>query len=449
VTIARLVLPKAHPAQAEVAEEAGRRNVLCCGRRWGKSLFVFNRLLTTPGLGLLAGKNVGWFAATNRISDEVWHLAKVGLAPITKRKDEQHRVIETVLGSKIDVWSMESMGVGLGRRYGVVAIDEAAIVKDLKARWMREIRPTLTDYAGAAWLLSTPRGKTGDFYDLWTMGQVPGARWRSWRMPSVTNPYLLASEIEDAKAEYDEVGRPDLFRQEYLAEFVVAGGAIFRPEMVHDLGDERPKLDFRYAGIDPALTEAKLNRGDETAIAVLGIDADARWILDDLIHGRWASDGVVDQTWSMWERHSPQVTWLEGGPAGKGIEPWLRRKQDDARKWWALEMMSHMMEKLAKNAAAAAMVNSGRLWVDKRQPWWPKLEEQLGAFRGLPTDADDLVDALGIVVRGAQSLQGSRPAKPPEPPARGPRDPAILLAHRRAEIAKAAQKPGPKGVLRR
>jgi hypothetical protein len=36
--IIELNLPAPHPAQAKLIQEAKRFNVLCCGRRWGKTV---------------------------------------------------------------------------------------------------------------------------------------------------------------------------------------------------------------------------------------------------------------------------------------------------------------------------------------------------------------------------------------------------------------------------
>lgn len=435
MSTAKLILPRLHAAQRQVLAGAGKRNVLCCGRRWGKSLFVCGRLIETPKKGILAGCSAGWFTATNKIADEVWELAKATLAPITTRKDEQHRIVETCInGAKLEVWSLESAGVALGRRYGVVAIDEAAIVPNLRLRWMREIRPTLTDYRGDAWFPSTPRGRVGDFHDLYQLGARPPTLrkgWASWHMPSATNPHLSADEIEEAREEYEDAGRLDLFRQEYLAEFVTSDGAVFDPSQIHE--GPLPRITHLYMGIDPALTAEGMGRGDQSAMAVIGIDELGRWWLVDLIAGRWRADGVAERVWAAWEQHKPVYTWLEGGPAGLGVEPWLRRMMDDNGRGWRLDMMSHLREKLAKNAAAAALVNTGKLWVPTGAPWLPGLREQLAAFTGAKSDKDDLVDALGIAVRGCQMVATTRPE--PEPP-KPQRERAVVPLATRAKEAE-------------
>jgi hypothetical protein len=258
----KIRLPVLHPGQEQVLAEARRFNVLCCGRRWGKSLFGIDRIIDTPGLGIVDGKPCGWFAATNKLLVEAWALAKEVLSPITKRSDAQQHRIECITGGSLEMWSLESTGCGLGRRYGVVVVDEAAIVKNLATRWRREIRPTLSDYGGSAWFATTPRGRAGDFFDLWSTGQGDDAEWKSWQMPTATNPHIQAAEIESARREYERAGMMALFEQEYLAQFVADIGLVFQPGRVHT-DSHPPRIDTLFLGIDPALTASALGDGDE------------------------------------------------------------------------------------------------------------------------------------------------------------------------------------------
>jgi hypothetical protein len=50
-----LTLPKPHPAQQQVIDRSKRFNVLCCGRRWGKTELGMDRLIHPA----LAGK-ISW-----------------------------------------------------------------------------------------------------------------------------------------------------------------------------------------------------------------------------------------------------------------------------------------------------------------------------------------------------------------------------------------------------
>jgi hypothetical protein len=96
------------------------------------------------------------------------------------------------------------------------------MVPNLEEAWNAVIRPTLTDYQGGADFYSTPKG-LNFFYTLFSRGDQ-GGDWQSFQMPTTANPFIKASEVEAARVELPE----DVFRQEYLAEFIQGEGAVFR-----------------------------------------------------------------------------------------------------------------------------------------------------------------------------------------------------------------------------
>lgn len=134
----------------------------------------------------------------------------------------------------MECWSLEdNPDAGRSREYERVIIDEAAIAPSLKSAWLEGISPTLIKTLGDAWFLSTPKG-LNYFYELYKKGQDPlEPDWSSWQLPSSVNPYLPPAELERERRQ-----KPDLvFRQEYLAEFLSADGAVFRGVneiLIHD-----------------------------------------------------------------------------------------------------------------------------------------------------------------------------------------------------------------------
>lgn len=200
-----------------VLNEAGRFNVLCCGRRWGKTT-LSEDLLIGPDSGengALNGFPVAYFAPTYKMLMEVWREINQTLFSIIKDKSETEKRIELYGGGVIDFWSLEDPNSIRGRKYKRGVVDEAAIARNIEEAWLKVIRPTLTDLQGDAWFLSTPKGKNNYFYDLFQMPEKH-QDWRSWQMPTSSNPHILADEIEQAKAQLD----PLTFAQEYLASFV-------------------------------------------------------------------------------------------------------------------------------------------------------------------------------------------------------------------------------------
>ena len=201
--------PIPHDAQLKVLTEAKRFNVLDCGRRWGKSYLSVRVMMQSA----FNKEPVAYFAPTYKLLEGTFKELYSRFMPmITKKHDNQF--IQIVGGGSIEFWSLENPLAGRSRKYKVAIIDEAAFNRNLWQSWTEAIRPTLTDLKGSAWFMSTPKGKN-DFYKLWMRGQTNEPDWMSWQMPTITNPFIDASEIEAARRDLPELA----FKQEYLAEF--------------------------------------------------------------------------------------------------------------------------------------------------------------------------------------------------------------------------------------
>jgi hypothetical protein len=201
-------------------QESQRFNVVCCGRRFGKTVLGMDRLIQTA----LQGKPVAWFSPTYRLLGDVWRELLCVLPPVILKKSEQEKRLELIGGGVIELWSLDSADAGRSRKYALVVIDEAAMVPALEQAWQQSIRPTLTDLRGSAWFLSTPKGMNY-FKFLFDQGQDPQqSDWASWQMPTQANPFIDPQEVEAARRDLSET----TFNQEYLAQFVNWDGAVFR-----------------------------------------------------------------------------------------------------------------------------------------------------------------------------------------------------------------------------
>ncbi|MDQ3651517.1 MAG: terminase family protein [Acidobacteriota bacterium] len=215
-----LKLPRLHAGQQQLVRESRRFNVTCNGRRWGKSVFGVDRLVRPA----IAGKLVAYFCPTHKMLAEIWRETRRVLAPVIDTANETSHRITLHTGGIIDMWSLENYDSIRGRKYHRAVIDEAAMCAHLEDAWASVIRPTLTDYVGDAFFMSTPKG-INFFKTLFDRGQDPERlNWKSWQMPTSSNPYIKPSEIEDARLELPE----NVFRQEYLAEFLQNAGSVFR-----------------------------------------------------------------------------------------------------------------------------------------------------------------------------------------------------------------------------
>src|SRR6185295_15739298 len=101
-----------------------------------------------------------------------------------------------------------------GQKYHRIVPDECAIVAGLNNTWEKVLRPTLVDYRGDAWFLSTPR-RGSDFETFYRRGDEEGEEWASWHRPSWTNPLLPPEEIEKMR----QTMSAQAFAQEIGADF--------------------------------------------------------------------------------------------------------------------------------------------------------------------------------------------------------------------------------------
>jgi hypothetical protein len=158
-----------------------------------------------------------------------------------------------------------------GRAFKVAIVDEAALVRNLRGVWENAIRATLADDRGDAWFLSTFRGMN-DFKNFFDRGQNPERDdWASWQMPTASNPYIAAEEIEAARQDLTEAA----FSQEFLAQFVSWEGAVFRRVMDAATGERKTEREkgHEYAiGVDWGRSH------DYTVFTVL--DVTARCMVD-------------------------------------------------------------------------------------------------------------------------------------------------------------------------
>jgi hypothetical protein len=216
----KLQLTALHLAQQRVIQQAKRFNVVCCGRRWGKTVLGMDRLIHPA----VQGKRVAWFAPNFRLLGDVWRDLQAILGPVIIRTCQQEWRLELRGGGVVEMWSLDSPDSGRGRAYAVAVVDECALVRDLEEAWQQTIRPMLSDYQGQAWFLSTPKGMNY-FKTLFDRGQDPEqTEWASWQMPTAENPRIAPEEIESARLGMTEAA----FNQEYLALFVNWEGSVFR-----------------------------------------------------------------------------------------------------------------------------------------------------------------------------------------------------------------------------
>lgn len=260
-----------HAGQLEVYRNRGRFNVLECGRRFGKTHLGIQVAIDVA----IDGGEVGWFAPTYRYLADPWRAVEGLLRQAVLKTDRVEKRLELVTGGSLDFWSLDSVDAGRGRRYDRIVIDEAGIVRDLGPAWQETLRATLADRQGDAWFLGTPKGRSF-FHRCFERGQIGDGGWRSWRLPTTSNPTIPAEEIEAARQELPAV----VFEQEFLGVPADDGGNPFG-------------LDAIEACLGPISTEPTVAIGVDLAksvdwTVVVGLDATGQTTLLERWQGPWS-----------------------------------------------------------------------------------------------------------------------------------------------------------------
>ncbi len=101
--------------------------------------------------------------------------------------------------------------------------------------------PSLAATAGDLWLLSTPNGQSGFFYDVWHAAQSDPL-WQPFKVPATDCSRISPEILAHQRLLLGE----DVFKSEYLCEFTAAPGQMFPRELFDSCLDPTVlPLEFR------------------------------------------------------------------------------------------------------------------------------------------------------------------------------------------------------------
>ena len=225
------------------APDSARFIVGCCGRRWGKSHSAAREAevyLTQPG-------KVIWVVSPNyNTSEKIFRIVYEDMVIKKGYKPTQYSAKEQILkfewdggASMLCGKSAEIPSTLIGEGCDLVIIDEAAKIKNLKKIWEMYLRPTLSDKKGKAIFISTPDGYSY-FHELYLRGQSKNDYWYSFNAPSWVNQFSFPlGENDPDLLEAKESLTPEIYEQEYGANFTSLSGRVYQFDRKKDVGDYR------------------------------------------------------------------------------------------------------------------------------------------------------------------------------------------------------------------
>jgi hypothetical protein len=209
---------QADALQAKVLRSESKRGLLNCTRQWGKSTVTAAKALhramhAAESLTLVvspSGRQSGEFLR------KVEAFAReLGVRP---RGDGDNEIsLELPNGSRIVGLPGSEATVRGFSAVSLLLVDEAARVSD---EMYLALRPMLAVSGGDLWLMSTPFGRRGFFYEAWANG---GPEWERVRAAATECARIDAGFLEEERATMGE----RCFRREYLCEFDATEAMVF------------------------------------------------------------------------------------------------------------------------------------------------------------------------------------------------------------------------------
>lgn len=211
-----------HKKQMEVYHSPHRFRVVVAGRRWGKTQLAKISLIKFAR----KPKRLIWYVAPSyRMAKQIMWPELVESIPRSwvKKYNETILTITLINGSKIELKGADNPDTLRGVGIHFLVMDE---VQDITPEaWKKVLRPTLASTGGHALFIGTPKAYNF-LHELWTVGQSKNNKaWASWQFPTITSPFIPASEIVAARADMDTKS----FRQEFEASFESMSGRVYYP----------------------------------------------------------------------------------------------------------------------------------------------------------------------------------------------------------------------------
>lgn len=296
-----LVLPKPHDKQSEFISDDHRFKVLNWGRRTGKSVAVWEKVvleaMRRQGTYYIVGptykqtKEIYWQEICKRYRGPFMNFNEQelsitfdyigGFTIPTTAGDLEVNHDPNLPPSRIILKGADNPDSLRGVSLCGCVMDEYAFMPKGKELYETIIRPALADRDGWSVFISTPNGVVNHFYDLVKTAQERPERYFFSHATALDNPYFAKGEFEEARSDYEKEGKIEQFNQEWMAEFVNPSQLIYdsfdyKTHVFHKMED-MPEEGTYNLTIDFGMT-------DPTAALFVKIDYAGNWWVYDEIY---------------------------------------------------------------------------------------------------------------------------------------------------------------------
>ena len=239
-----------------------RYSLLCCHRRFGKTVMCINHLIKCAMTNRNNAPRFAYIAPTYSQAKKIaWDYLKfyTEKIPHTKWNESELRCDFGINGSRISLLSSENPDSIRGIYLDICIIDEAAMISQNLIDEV--ITPALSDRKGKLILVSTPRGMNNLFYDFYQKAQT-NPNWFLYRAKASDTGIVEKSELKAALA----VMGKDKYNQEFECSFIGNLVGSIYGDLISSLDDKKQLCRVPLNPAYPVNTAWDLGFNDNTAI---------------------------------------------------------------------------------------------------------------------------------------------------------------------------------------
>jgi phage terminase large subunit-like protein len=307
---AEITLPRPFAYQREVLSlvRAGVSCVIFGGRRVGKTQLGVLALLeaATREVGLYWWIGLSWRSASLK---RAWRLLKFYVRKIYRalgmdasraiRESDKELLLPN--GSAIWLRSAERPDSLAGEAVRGAVVDEFSLMPE--NLWTEYLEAALMDLLGWGLFLGVPKGQNWAAKLWYQAHDRPG--WRAFRWRSADNPRNTAERLADIRAHNTE----RIWRQEYEADILADGGAVFRNlDVACVLAPAEPYRGRFIMGVDWARSN------DYTVLSVIDAQTQQQVALDRFNQIGWSLQRK--RLRALYELWKPELIMAESNSIG-------------------------------------------------------------------------------------------------------------------------------------
>ena len=219
------------------------------------------------------------------------------------KDNAKDRVIELTNSSTIRMGSVNQVDSTVGRSYDFIIFDEAALA-DGETAFNVALRPTLDKTESKALFISTPRGRNNWFSRFYQRGfndEYP--EWCSVHATWQDNPRATQEDIDEARKTMSEAE----FNQEYMADFNVFEGQIWKFDYEHCVAD-LSEMEFRNCDVISGLD---VGFKDPTAFIVIVFDGEKYYVVEEYYEAEKTTEQHAEVIGEIMERRLVDYCFID------------------------------------------------------------------------------------------------------------------------------------------